>query len=79
MAAEKTKLKILILGVGGNVSQGIIKALKNSELNMELIGACISPQSIGLYMCEKAYISPYSPLFRKIKNRLMDYWFFEWE
>lgn len=60
MAAEKTKLKILILGVGGNVSQGIIKALKNSELNMELIGACISPQSIGLYMCEKAYISPYA-------------------
>ena len=28
---------------------------------------------------KKAYISPYSPLFRKIKNRLMDYWFFEWE
>ena len=28
---------------------------------------------------KKAFISPYSPLFRKIKNRLIDYWFYEKE
>lgn len=54
------KIKVLVLGVGGNVSQGIIKALKNTDLDIELIGACISPESIGLYMCDKAFIAPYA-------------------
>lgn len=54
------RIKVLVLGVGGNVSQGIIKALRNSELNIELIGACISEDSIGLYMCDQAYIAPYA-------------------
>lgn len=54
------RVKILILGVGGNVSQGIIKALKNSNVEAELIGACISKDAVGLYMCDKAYIAPYA-------------------
>lgn len=57
------ELKLLILGVGGNVSQGIIKALKNSdfgETKLKLVGACISPQSLGLFMCDKAEVSPYA-------------------
>lgn len=56
----KEKIRILILGVGGNVSQGIIKALKNSDVNAELIGACVSEDAVGLYMCDKAYIAPYA-------------------
>lgn len=60
MESQKRKIKVLVLGAGGNVSQGIIKALKNSQLDIELIGACISSESTGLYMCDKAYISPYA-------------------
>lgn len=54
------RIKVLILGVGGNVSQGIIKAIKNSDLDVELVGACIAPDSLGLYMCDRAYIAPYA-------------------
>ncbi len=56
-------MNVLVLGVGGNVSQGIIKALKNSdfgETKLHIIGACISPDSLGLYMCDKGMISPYA-------------------
>jgi len=51
---------ILILGVGGNVSQGIITAIKQAKIPTRIIGACISPDSLGLYMCDSAYISPYA-------------------
>lgn len=57
------EINILILGAGGNVSQGIIKALKNSdfgETKLNITGACISPQSLGLFMCDKAAVSPYA-------------------
>lgn len=60
MKNEEKIIKVLVLGVGGNVSQGIIKALKNTKLRMELIGGCISKDSVGLYMCDRAYISPYA-------------------
>jgi carbamoyl-phosphate synthase large subunit len=52
------KLNILIIGVGGNVSQGIIRALEKSNLKYKCIGACISSESLGLYMCDIAYICP---------------------
>ena len=52
---------ILILGMGGNVSQGIFKALKGiSDINLHIIGACISETSSGLYLCDEAFISPYA-------------------
>ena len=53
-------IKILLLGVGGNVSQGILTALRHSNLNCRIIGACVSPESLGLFFCDKAYISPYA-------------------
>lgn len=49
---------LLILGVGGNVSQGILKALAASSLKVRTIGACISAKSTGLYLCDEAVISP---------------------
>lgn len=52
------KKNILILGVGGNVSQGILKAIKQSNIQCNLIGACINEESLGLYLCDKSYISP---------------------
>ena len=53
-------INVLLLGVGGNVTQGILKALKNSRLEMHIVGACISPVSSGLYMCDEACVSPYA-------------------
>jgi carbamoyl-phosphate synthase large subunit len=57
MAAQLT---VLVLGVGGNVSQGILKALALSRvrLSLRVLGACISPYAMGLYAVEKAFISP---------------------
>lgn len=53
-------MNILLLGVGGNVTQGILKALRASSLDCKLVGACVSSSSPGLYMCDTAYISPYA-------------------
>ena len=36
------RLTVLVLGVGGNVSQGILKALALSKLASRTVGACIS-------------------------------------
>lgn len=52
------KLNILVLGVGGNVSQGILKALSLSKLPHRVVGACVSPLALGLYTVDRAYISP---------------------
>lgn len=51
---------ILILGMGGEVSKGILKAIRHSAIPCHIVGACISPDSEGLYLCEEAYISPYA-------------------
>ena len=54
------QINVLVLGVGGNVSQGILTAIKSSNLNCHIVGACISEESLGLYFCDAAYISPYA-------------------
>lgn len=54
------KIRIMLLGVGGNVSQGILKAIRDTALDYHIIGACISPDSEGLYLCQEAYLSPYA-------------------
>lgn len=54
------EITVLILGVGGNVSMGILTALRMSTIPCRIIGACISPESLGLYYCDAAYISPYA-------------------
>ena len=49
-----------MLGVGGNVSQGILKALALSPTPPRVIGACVSPFSTGLYAVERAHLSPFA-------------------
>lgn len=44
--------------MGGNVSQGILKALARSGLSCRVIGACVNSLSFGLYATDRAYISP---------------------
>lgn len=56
----KKKINILLLGVGGNVTQGILAVLNQKRQDYNIIGACISEESLGLYMCDEAYISPYA-------------------
>src|SRR2546421_3742727 len=51
---------VLVLGVGGQVSQGIVKALRHGELPVRVIGACVSPLSAGLYVCDEGLVSPYA-------------------
>lgn len=51
-------MTILVLGVGGNVSQGILKALSQGGLRCRLIGACVTPLAAGLYATDRAYVSP---------------------
>jgi carbamoyl-phosphate synthase large subunit len=51
---------VLVLGVGGNVSQGIMKALALSELEPRIVAACVTPRAAGLYWADAAYVSPYA-------------------
>ena len=56
----KTPLNVLVLGVGGNVSQGIQKALALTGLPARVVAACIDARSAGLYVADRSYISPYA-------------------
>src|SRR4030095_2260171 len=56
--AMTDQLNVLVLGVGGHVSQGILKALAASSLKPRVFGACVSPLARGLYMTDRAYVSP---------------------
>src|SRR6202023_1779589 len=51
-------LDALVLGVGGNVSQSILKALALAPTPTRVVAACISPSSVGLYSADRAYLSP---------------------
>jgi carbamoyl-phosphate synthase large subunit len=51
-------LNVLVLGVGGSVSQSIQKALARSNLETRVIAACITREAAGLYLADRAYISP---------------------
>lgn len=52
------KINVLVLGVGGNVSQGILKALAISSLPCKVVGACVSPTAFGLFAVDRAILSP---------------------
>lgn len=54
------KINVLLLGVGGNVSMGILTALRQSSIPCKIVGACISSESLGLYYCDSAYVSPFA-------------------
>lgn len=54
----KKQLTVLVLGVGGNVSQGILKALACSNLDCRVLGACTSATALGLFTTDGSYLSP---------------------
>lgn len=55
---KSNKLNVLVLGVGGNVGQGILKALALSSIPCRVVGACIDRSAFGLYTVDRAYLSP---------------------
>ncbi len=57
---EARPLTVLVLAVGGNVSQGILKALARSRHGYRILGADISAQQMGLFTVERAFVSPWA-------------------
>lgn len=51
---------ILVLGISGNVSQGILKAIKQSNIECKIIGACVNLDTVGKLWCDLVYESPYA-------------------
>lgn len=51
-------IKILVSGAGGDVGQGVLKALAASRLDIELYTTCISPHSSWLHQGIKSFIAP---------------------
>lgn len=56
--AAPRPMTVLVLGVGGNVSQGILKALAIADLPTRVVAGCISPLSLGLYRADLALVTP---------------------
>lgn len=54
----RSRMSVMVLGIGGNISQGILKALALSTLKCRVVGGCISPLAIGLYTVDRAYVTP---------------------
>ena len=51
-------IRILVTGVGSLLGQGIIKSIKDSALNCQVIGTDAFPSAVGLYWVDKGYILP---------------------
>lgn len=60
MMKNNSYVKVLVLGVGGNVSQGILKALKRLNYDMKIIGACVTELNYGYLLCDEKIVSPYA-------------------
>ncbi|HOD94904.1 MAG TPA: ATP-grasp domain-containing protein [Candidatus Hydrogenedentes bacterium] len=58
--ASSARLTLLVLAVGGNVSQGILKALKRSSLSCRIIGTDLSELQMGLYTVDRGVLAPHA-------------------
>jgi carbamoyl-phosphate synthase large subunit len=52
--------KVLVTGVGGNVGQGIIRNIRNTSYNIEVIGTNVIGFSAGNHLCDKVYTTPFA-------------------
>lgn len=52
------KVRVLVTGVGGNVAQGILKALASSGLASWVVGVDANPLSVGLFWTDMGYVVP---------------------
>jgi carbamoyl-phosphate synthase large subunit len=51
-------IKVLVSGAGGDVGQGVLKALAASTLDIELYTTCISPHSSWLHVEANSFVAP---------------------
>jgi carbamoyl-phosphate synthase large subunit len=51
-------IKILVSGAGGDVGQGVLKALVSSQLDIQLYTTCINPHSSWLHMGIISFVAP---------------------
>ncbi len=58
MISGKTKVSVLVTGVGAIIGQGIIKSLRNSRFSVRIIGLDKSNRSPGAYLCEAFHQKP---------------------
>jgi carbamoyl-phosphate synthase large subunit len=67
-------MKIFVTGAGALLGQGIIKSLRQSALDCNLIAADPNPLSAGLYWADKAYRLPFAddPAFSDRIHQLLD-------
>lgn len=54
------KINLLVLGAGGNVSIGILRAVRNSDINARIFGACVTNRAAGYAFCDETLISPFA-------------------
>lgn len=54
------RVNVLVLGAGGNVSIGILKAIKDSDINAYVFGACVQKYAAGFAFCDESLICPYA-------------------
>lgn len=52
------KIKALVIGVGGNVSIAIVKALRDSGITIHIFGACVQRYAAGFALCDESLICP---------------------
>ncbi|NLV43878.1 MAG: ATP-grasp domain-containing protein [Candidatus Hydrogenedentes bacterium] len=58
--SKQHPLNVLVLAVGGNVSEGILKALATSSLPCRVIGTDLDALQMGLYTVDRGYIAPHA-------------------
>jgi len=54
------KIRVLVTGVGGVIGQGIIRSVRMSGLNCQIIVADANPLSAGFYMGDEKLVIPYA-------------------
>ena len=52
------RVRVLVTGVGGNVAQGVLKALRHSGLARRVVGTDANPMAAGLFMVDRGYVVP---------------------
>ena len=60
MTPPGAPLTVLVLAVGGNVSQGILKALQRSTVPCRVLGTDVSAPQMGLYTVERGFVVPWA-------------------
>lgn len=51
-------IAVMVTGVGSNIGQGVIKAIRMSKMDAKIIGTDIHPLSAGLFRSDKGYVVP---------------------